>query len=272
MSLPSLQILKTWKISDLKRWLKDPSTQEGWGYDFKASLPHSKDNEEKQRMRATYCAFANSKGGIIFYGINDNKNISGLSYDKNFKNRVSDVIAAHIYPPIKEWDLFHTLFTTKNKDMCVYAVLIKESFYTDKPHINDGRIWRRENGHRDYIKSGLDIHKHFFVPEKIYPAYTDVILKVLDGIKSNYQGHIPFLDVIVLQRFMSFLEESCKNDFRRNDYSSILNNFSKLQSKLMTLQKNYATFFNEQGKQWQTDKQEVDDIISTITETLRRLD
>ncbi|MBI3633846.1 MAG: ATP-binding protein [Candidatus Vogelbacteria bacterium] len=270
MPLPSLEVIKEWKIADLRNWLTDPGTQEGWDYDFKLDLPDSRNDKEKSSVRSCYCSFANSRDGIIFYGIDDNKQIQGLGYDHNFKNRVSHILSSDVFPQIKEWDLFHVIYTTTRKRKCVYLVLVKESFYSDKPHVTDGRIWVRENGHRDYIKTGVDIQRHFLLPDKLFPKYTNIIIFILENIIKNYQGHIPFFDSLVLARFKHFLQESCANDLRRDVFIPILNNIVELEGRMPVLSDGYAKMMNVQGSAWEAKKNEADDIAQQLIDALRR--
>lgn len=255
----------------MKSWLNDPMTQEGWDYDFKVDLPDSRNDREKGNLRACYCSFANSRDGMIFYGVDDSKKVQGLSYDQNFKNRISHILTSEIYPPIKEWDLFHVVFTNSRKNRCVYLIFIKESFYSEKPHITEGRAWVRENGHRDYIKTGIDIQRHFLIPDKLFPRYTDVVIRVFENIKNNYQGHVVFLDVMILQRFKVFLQESCANDIRRDVYAPLLNDLGELETRMPTLSEGYMRSLSIQGNDWQNRKNEVDDIAQRLIDTLRRI-
>jgi hypothetical protein len=42
-------------------------------FDFKEMLPHSKNEEDKERLKQSCCAFANSGGGFLVFGIKDDK-------------------------------------------------------------------------------------------------------------------------------------------------------------------------------------------------------
>src|SRR6185312_14535239 len=69
-----------------------PQTLEGWtipiivdlltkGYyetefwDFKQMLPHKKNADEKERLIKSCCAFANSGGGFLIFGVKDDKTL-----------------------------------------------------------------------------------------------------------------------------------------------------------------------------------------------------
>ena len=40
-------------------------------FDYKEMLPHSGDQGAKDRLRKTCCAFANTDGGFIVFGVSD---------------------------------------------------------------------------------------------------------------------------------------------------------------------------------------------------------
>ena len=40
-------------------------------FDYKKMLPHSKDDGGKKRLRKDCCAFANSAGGFLIFGVHD---------------------------------------------------------------------------------------------------------------------------------------------------------------------------------------------------------
>jgi hypothetical protein len=44
-------------------------------FDFKEMLPHSKNEDEKTRLYKSCCAFANSFGGVLVFGVKDNKSL-----------------------------------------------------------------------------------------------------------------------------------------------------------------------------------------------------
>jgi predicted HTH transcriptional regulator len=46
---------------------------ESESFDYKEALPHSKDETGKDRLRRACCAFANSDGGFLVFGISDDK-------------------------------------------------------------------------------------------------------------------------------------------------------------------------------------------------------
>ena len=55
------------------RLLLDAGIFEAEEFDFKESLPHNKDSGGKERLRASCCAFANSIGGFLVFGVSDDR-------------------------------------------------------------------------------------------------------------------------------------------------------------------------------------------------------
>jgi predicted HTH transcriptional regulator len=66
------QVLSDWSI-DVVTDILATGGFETESFDFKETLPHSKDDAAKTRLRKTCCAFANSDGGFIVFGIMDDK-------------------------------------------------------------------------------------------------------------------------------------------------------------------------------------------------------
>jgi len=66
------QVLSDWSIDVVIELLATGSFETEL-FDFKEMLPHSRDESAKTRLRKTCCAFANSNGGFIVFGILDDK-------------------------------------------------------------------------------------------------------------------------------------------------------------------------------------------------------
>jgi len=229
--------VKNWDYKTLKEWLKDPSTQEGWDYDFKSQLPNSRNKCDKDNLRATFCSFANSNDGLIFFGISDEQSAVGIPYDQNFQTKVSAIISRKISPPIRNWSIFHSIRINNNN--FVYVVLIRESLYTDKPHMINCKVWIRENGHRREINNGIELQRLFFLPEKYYPQYDELTIRVFERIKRSTDATVPFLDNLLLQKLKIYLEDSCKDNNKKNGYLPLLGIFSKIEKELPRLRRSF---------------------------------
>ena len=69
-NLSDFQKIKNWNREDLKKWLRGISSAEGLFHEFKCGLPIGSDKGKKS-LRKSFCAFANTKGGYIFFGVED---------------------------------------------------------------------------------------------------------------------------------------------------------------------------------------------------------
>ncbi len=64
------RVLSDWTLEVVSELLSK-GYYESEEFDFKKQLPHSQDNDGKGRLRRTCCAFANSGGGFLAYGVSD---------------------------------------------------------------------------------------------------------------------------------------------------------------------------------------------------------
>lgn len=67
--------LKDWSTSNVIELLRR-GMFENEAFDYKQSLPHPKDENGKRRLRRVCCAFANTQGGFIVFGISDDRSKS----------------------------------------------------------------------------------------------------------------------------------------------------------------------------------------------------
>ena len=93
MKIPST--LSQWSL-DIVKDLIHKGVFESDAFDFKGSLPYPNNIKGKKRLRKTIAAFANSGGGFLIFGVEDNKGISiddrlvgideGYDFPANFGN------------------------------------------------------------------------------------------------------------------------------------------------------------------------------------------
>ena len=57
-------------------------------FDYKQSLPHAQDENGKDRLRRVCCAFANSDGGFLVFGISDDRAQQAEDRLMDDKNRI----------------------------------------------------------------------------------------------------------------------------------------------------------------------------------------
>ncbi len=80
-----------------------------------------------EKLAKEICALANTKGGYIFFGVEDNKKIYGVESEKSEMDSIEKACKFYITPPI---DLKYELAEITGKDVLV--VIIEESKV--KPH------------------------------------------------------------------------------------------------------------------------------------------
>ncbi len=259
-----------WEYRDLENWLRDPSCQESWDYDFKLRIPDSRNNKGKDRLRHVFCSFANSKRGLVFFGISDDKSIIGLSYDHNFQTKVSNIVSSKILLPIRNWSLFHTI-KIPNKEKHIYIVQVSESFYTDKPHMTDGRAYIRENGHCKPIENGLELRRTFLLEDNFYPEYIRPVQDILGRLKKSYDAHLPLLDTIIFHNLRLYLEAGCIDEARMHDYRRLLNLFQKIEALLPKVKKSFGASISGGKDEYRDNYRELSRTIDEFSNELSRI-
>ena len=101
------RLLTDWTLEAVLDLLKK-GIYENEDFDFKKQLPDRKDKEGKDRLRRTCCAFANSDGGFIVFGVSDDTSRSaedrviGLDRSLDFPNEFGN-FPAGCHPSVR-WD------------------------------------------------------------------------------------------------------------------------------------------------------------------------
>lgn len=259
-----------WECRDLENWLRDPSTQESWDYEFKSQIPDSRDKRGKDRLRHEFCSFANSKRGLVFFGISDDKSIIGLFYDHNFQRKISDIVGRSIFPPIRNWSLFHTI-QISNKKKYVHIVQVNESFYTDKPHMTGCLVYIRENGRCEPIENGLELKRIFFLEENFYPEYIRPVHDILGRLKKSYDAHLSLLDTIILYNLRLYLKAGCADETKKYDFLSLLNLFQKIEVLLPKVKKLFGVSISEDKDEYRGNCLELSRTIDEFSNELSRI-
>lgn len=99
--------LDEWTLDAITELL-DKRCGEPEAFDFKEMLPHSSDDAGKHRLRKACCAFANSSGGFIVFGVKDESRLPttdrlvGLEPSLDFNKLFSDY--ANACRPSVQWE------------------------------------------------------------------------------------------------------------------------------------------------------------------------
>ncbi len=200
--------------SKLDKWLSDFTETEGWDYDFKLGLPYKNDKQNKLHLVATFCAFSNTSGGFLIYGIDDDRKVVGLSPDKNFKKKINDLVGKYIKPPLQNrWDIIKQFeLIIKNPGKYIYIVHIPESLIYHKPHVctyqDDKRIYIRQSTSNLALDDGRDI-RSFFFDKRFSPYCFETMDKIFADIK-NIRYQADYIDTLFFLELKQYLEERVK--------------------------------------------------------------
>ena len=217
--------IKNWKYKDLKNWLKDLSVQECWLYDWKVGI-----DLDSKSIRRTFCAFANTNGGLIFFGVSNKKDIKGVKEDPELRTKVSQIIDNNILPPIpiSNWDIF-TIKIPRRK-LVVYILYILPSLYFERPHVTEHKIYIRRNGENWPINDGYTIRKYFLI-EKFQPEHIKHLNYELNKIR-DCKFNPDLIDFMYLKQLKEYLEMQMSKSREYGELLDILKRIVKLYEKI----------------------------------------
>ncbi|MDA3951970.1 MAG: putative DNA binding domain-containing protein [Spirochaeta sp.] len=113
--------------------------------------------DSPDRSAAELCAFANSAGGILLFGVDDDGTVTGLEAAevRDISSRVANVAAQRIREP-----LFPTSEVVKVDEKSVLVVHVSES--SSKPHFDSsGAIWVKTMGDKRRVTSREELRRIF---------------------------------------------------------------------------------------------------------------
>ncbi len=141
--------------------LIDNEISEGWCIEYKADLPKQTQKLDVPKILKPISAFANTKGGWLFYGVEaSNTNIAvsltgiDLSQYNNLTDQISQIISSNISPQ----PVFHFKVVLLKNGNSVLIIKVEES--PVPPYItSQGIIYQRENNESKPIKDRYIIEK-----------------------------------------------------------------------------------------------------------------
>jgi len=206
-----LQDVLNWTYEDLKDFVNDPtSSVENDQYDFK--LTYELDSKQ---LRKCFSAFANSKGGFVFFGIDNNRNILGVERNDEITTQLNRSLNnVNLHPPLRKWPLLKCIETPRTKK-CIYIYYVYSSLFIDKPHVADQRIYVREYGEAKPITSGIDLRRVFF-QHQFCPENIDQLQYEIKKIK-EYEYRSTEIDVIYFRYMGQHLEYLRQETIERGD-------------------------------------------------------
>lgn len=145
---------------ELKK-LIDNTISEGWYIEFKSDFSRKTDKIDGSKIVKSISAFANTKGGWLFYGVeSNNKNIAtnlcGIDLNEytNLTDQISQIISSNIDPK----PIYHFKTVLLESGRYIFIIKIEES--PTPPYItSQGVIYQRENNESNPVKDRYIIEK-----------------------------------------------------------------------------------------------------------------
>ena len=128
---------------------------EGFNAEFKVRVP-SKVKELSQEV----CAFANSGGGYLLIGVNDNGQIEGINIDNSKRSAIQNAIRE--ISPAVQVDLYPVMVEDKK----VWVLDVPSG--KDKPYVLSGAIYVREGANSQKLTTAEEIRSFFQTSNRIY--------------------------------------------------------------------------------------------------------
>jgi hypothetical protein len=191
----------TWKFADFESWLRDLDSQECWWHEWKELI-----DLESQRIRNTFCAFANTNGGMIIFGVDNAKNITGVNEDNELRTKIDRIVNANILPaiPINGWDV-KIFKIPRKRTKFIYCVYVFPSGYFIKPHVTEHKIYKRGNGENVPIHDGTEIRETFLI-NKFDPKNISDLERDLAKL-NNARFNPDHIDILYLKSLKGYLED-----------------------------------------------------------------
>ena len=119
-------------FSDIEYLIKERKEQEGHHLDYKKSIGNP--DKAKNELAKDISSFANSSGGFLILGIDDNLEIVGLEREINKKSIdewINQVVSSNIEPQVFYYD--PKIIEIPSSEKVIVVIQVPES--TRKPHI-----------------------------------------------------------------------------------------------------------------------------------------
>ena len=238
----NVQDVSRWKYKDLEEFISNPNIMEDDRYEFKQTY-----KLKSKKLRKCFSSFANSKGGFVFFGIDKNKNIHGVTEDPEITTYINRALNNQdLQPPIKKWEPINLIYIPKSKPKkYVYIYYVHPSLPMDRPHIADGKIYIRQNGEAKPIFSGIELRRRFFL-SKFYPEHIELLEAELDKIR-NYEYRSSELDIIYLKYLKHYLEELKSSSEESAEIDNLLSSFNIIEKLIDEINKSKATLHSSIG-------------------------
>jgi len=223
----------SWSYSELKNFIDNVPNSENNIYEFKERIDLSNPAE----VRKDFSAFANSNGGFIFVGIDNNRNIKGISRDDELTTKINRCLFNSALNPSIHFEHQNTIsLPHSNPQAYVYIYYIRPSLRHKKPHVSDCKVFVREQGETKPISSGTRM-RELFILSKFNPEYIDQLEHDLKKIQ-QYEYSSTEVDFFYLKYLGKYLDDLKEEKNEKGENSENID-------ELISLHKNICTIITE---------------------------
>lgn len=200
--------LKDWNFGIVRKLIEE-GLFETEKFDFKKDIPHKNDNIGKERLEKSVCAFANTEGGFLIFGIKDDKSLSvderiiGIDPKRDFPREIGDKIMN--VEPLIYYDFKNPpLHIPKNEEI-IHIIEIPKS--TNRPHITSKKeFYYRTN------KGNVPMNYHQIKNSFVYEERRKEKLKLLIGelLKNKEYAKLAIVPQVEIKKriALSFLDQN----------------------------------------------------------------
>ncbi|MFI5204010.1 MAG: helix-turn-helix domain-containing protein [Flavobacteriales bacterium] len=174
----------------------DSNLEESINIEFKSGNALSKETIAKKEISKDISAFANSDGGLIFYGINEENHVaSSMSFiDGNTftKEWLENIIISNIQPKINDLKIFPIRFEQDVKKT-IYVIKIPNSTFS--PHINGDKKYYRRFNFQSVPMEEYEI-RNLYLGQKESKVYVDrLLVKPVDTDEPDTKNYSFYIEI-----------------------------------------------------------------------------
>lgn len=249
-------------LQDLEDMIKN-EIQENTHLDYKRSSALLSKNSRRE-IAKDVSAFANSDGGCIIYGIEEDNQLprridSGVDHNKYTRERLEDVITSNISPRIEEIEILRIQLSPDNS---AYIVNIPKSSRGPHQETISNRYYKRFNFKsqpmEDYEINDVRSRNHTVKPlinidieakhtSRIYLVIENIGEAVAENVKFNFapEPTWPENTAPILKNGIRFFPPKRRFNIPYHSFSQVLNETNPIVSKFDVT----AKYFNPEIKQ-----------------------
>ena len=247
-----------WTFDELKEFVDTCISGENNIYEFKKSLNGTNSKE----LRKDFSSFANSNGGFIFVGVDNNRNIKGIPQDDELYTNINRCLSNSALSPKIRFELQNRIAIPRsNPPAYVYVFYIHPTLRHKKPHVSDCKVYVREHGESKPVSLGSQM-RELFVLSTFNPEYIEQLeydLKKIQKYEYSY-GQIDYFYLKYLGKYLDDLKE--EKGEKGEDSNEV--------DALIKIHKNICTLINETEQLRANERSSASAPSLDISDTIKR--